>query len=62
MKDIAETAVLDLQEGIDHKDRDKILAAYGLVEAESFDWDEVPDYVFEEWEKLVDIANDLIQN
>lgn len=62
LKDIGEKAVLDLQEAIDNKDIDAILAAYELVESDSFDWEKVPDYIFECWDKLVDEANDIMYN
>ena len=52
-------AVLNLQAAIDNKNFPGVLVAYDLVETESFDWDEVPDYIFEDWCKLVDEGNAL---
>jgi len=59
-KEIAEMAIMDLQQAMDNRDFDGILAAYDLVESESFDWDDVSDDLFNDWDKLTDEGNILI--
>lgn len=61
-EEIAETAVLILQEGVDNMDSELILEAYSIVERDSFDWDDYPDHIFEDWDKLTDEANDIINS
>lgn len=56
----AETAIIQLQEAVNNKDWDGVIAAYEIVEAEDFNWDNVPDYLFDDWDKLTDEGNDII--
>ena len=57
---IAQTAIALIKTGIEHESRDKLLIAIDLVEEnESFSWDNL-DALFDEWDSLIDKANDII--
>lgn len=47
-----------LRDAIRYKSKITILKVYEMVERESFSWDGLDD-LFEEWNKLVDKANDI---
>jgi len=61
MTNIAETAIMYLQNGIKEKDTDKIIYAYELLEEDSFDWSDVDYDTYEDWDKLVDKGNTIIE-
>jgi len=61
MTNIAETAMMYLQNGIKEKDTDKIFYAYKLLEEDSFDWSDVDYDTYEDWDKLVDKGNTIIE-
>ena len=61
MTNIAETAMMYLQNGIKEKDTDKIIYAYELLEEDSFDWSDVDYDTYEDWDKLVDKGNTIIE-
>ena len=61
MEKITKKVILHLQQAVNDKNIKKILSAYNLAKTESLDWDKVPDYIFEEWDKLVDEGNMIIE-
>jgi hypothetical protein len=56
---IAESAIELLKDGIESGNKNKILKAYGMVEDESFSWEDL-DVIYDHWDELVDQANDII--
>lgn len=57
---IATEALEILKNGIDISGKRTIMKAYDMIEDESFSWDDVPESIFNEWDKLVDKANDIL--
>jgi len=57
---IAESAINLLKDGINSDNKTKILAAYDMVENETFYWDGL-DVIYMEWEELIDEANQILK-
>lgn len=57
---IADKAIKYLWLGVIYEDEYLIREAYRMVDKELFDWDMVPDSLYEEWKDLVDKADDIL--
>lgn len=57
----AEKVILDLREAVEQKDTVKILEAYTYIEEDdSFSWSDVDEHYGDDWDELVDEANDIL--
>ncbi len=56
---IAQTAIALIKTGIEYKNKDRLFTAIDLAEDENFSWDNL-DALFDEWDSLIDKANDII--
>lgn len=57
----AQQAINLLRVGVENGSKDHILTAYTMVEHEAFSWDG-KDELFEEWDKLTDEANEILNS
>ena len=55
----AQTAIKRLSEAVRQRKAHLILAAYQLVEADTFSWDGLDDLA-EKWDALVERGNDIV--
>lgn len=59
----AQKAISDLKEAVEKKDKKAIIKIYDYIELDqSFTWEIMPHNVFEDWDILVDKANEIIYN
>ena len=59
---LAWKAIDILSYGILNQNKDQIREAYAIVEAKDFDWEVVPDFVFNRWDEQTDKANEILMS
>jgi hypothetical protein len=57
-ENLAKSAITHLKIGIKAKHKKTILEAYDM--SDGFEWDNVDDSLYSEWDELVDVANDIL--